>query len=312
MGIGHHPTRAISRIQVGTQLSGEETGFAVHRLVGTQPGPSLGLVGGVHGDEPLSVELVRRVLEDLEALPLRGSVTAVPCANPLALQSLVRNTPADMLDLNRVFPGDPNGPFTQQLAFAIQGVFRNTCEYLLDFHSGGLFPTVDYVFIQADEALARSVGSKVLYAGSPHVGSVSDCLRQAGLRTVVVETGGGPAGGETYIRRALVGVRNVLRTIGMLDGDPEIRRDQILVSDLRIVRPHQGGLLLSSVNANDLGETVTGPHELGRVLHTQTFQELEVLLTPFEKSVFILVHEGCSPVDIGGIAYIVGDASGGQ
>src|ERR1035437_8929742 len=92
MPAANHSTRQITWIPVGTLLSGQDISLAVHRLVGTQPGPSLGLVGGVHGDEPLSVELVRRVLGALEALPLRGSVTAIPCANPLAFQSLLRNT----------------------------------------------------------------------------------------------------------------------------------------------------------------------------------------------------------------------------
>ena len=310
MSAANHPTRQITRLPVGTLLSGQDISLAVHRLVGTQPGPSLGLVGGVHGDEPLSVELVRRVLGALESLPLRGSVTAIPCANPLAFQSLLRNTPTDMLDLNRVFPGDPDGAFTHQMAFTIQRVLREQCEYLIDFHCGGLFPTVDYVFLQGDdEDFGRSIGSRVLYAGSPHKGSVSDCLRQAGLHTMVVETGGGPTGGEPYIQKAIAGVANVLRAIGMLDGEVLVRSDQLIVSELKIIRPHEGGLLISSVGLEELGEVVSGTHELGRILHTQTFQELEVLVTPFEKSVFILVRAGFSPVGSGDIAYILGNAS---
>jgi hypothetical protein len=195
-----------------------------------------------------------------------------------------------MLDLNRVFPGDPDGAFTHQMAFAIQRVLREECEYLIDFHCGGLFPTVDYVFLQGDdEEFARSIGSRVLYSGSPHKGSVSDCL--------------------PYIQRAIAGVSNVLRAIGMLDGEVLVRSDQLVVSELRIVRPHAGGLLISSVGLEALGEVVSGTHELGRILHTQTFQELEVLATPFENSVFILVREGFSPVGSGDIAYILGNAS---
>jgi predicted deacylase len=303
------PTRELRSISVGTVSSGRHPDVTLHILVGAYPGPSLGLVGGLHGDEPFSIELVRRILEDLERLPLHGTVTALPCANPLAFQSLTRNTPSDMLDLNRVFPGDLDGMPSRQLAHAIHGVFVDECEVVLDFHSGGLFPTVDYVFIQGDEALARSIGSKVLYSGMPHPGSVSDCLRQAGLRTAVVEIGGGPVDGEPYVQRTLAGVRNALRSIGMLSGAVDSREDQVVVTELRDLSPHHGGLLISNVRAEELGDIAAEGRELCRILEVQTLKELEVLKTPFPQSVLILARHGSSPVGIGDFAYIVGNVT---
>jgi hypothetical protein len=268
------------------------------------------LVGGLHGDEPFSVEVVRRILDDLEALPLRGTVTAIPCANALAFQSLTRNTPIDMLDLNRVFPGDPDGMFSHQLAHTIRSVFVDQCEVIIDFHSGGIFPTVDYVFIQGDDALARAIGSKVLYSGKPHVGSVSDCLRQDGLDAVVVEVGGGQVDEEPYVQRTLGGVRNALRLIGMLAGAADSRDDQIVVTELQDLSPRHGGLLISNVRIAELGDVVPKGRQLGRILEVQTLEELEVLDAPFSRSVLILARQGSSPVGIGDFAYIVGNATG--
>jgi len=302
------PERSLSALPVGTLASGQLAEVVVHRLVGSSSGTSLGLVGGLHGDEPFSVEIVAHLLDRLAELPLAGSITAVPCASPLALQSLTRNTPVDQLDLNRVFPGDPDGSFSQQLAAVIFGVFAGTCEYLLDFHSGGIFPTVDYVFAQRDVDFARAVATKVLYHGVPHAGSISDRLQETGVHTAVVEVGGGYADASRYLERAFERVCNALRHIGMLEGRPKPAAEPIEVTALSVLRPHHGGLLTSSIRVAALGELVPGGETLGRVLHPQTLRELEVLRAPFERSVLILAREQTTPIGIGDFAYILGDA----
>ena len=74
-----------------------------------------------------------------------------------------RFTPIDELNLNREFPGDAKGNFTQHLAAAITREFLEKIDVHLDFHAGTDRPTVDYVYIWNDEPLSRSFGSKVLY-----------------------------------------------------------------------------------------------------------------------------------------------------
>jgi predicted deacylase len=302
--------RSTTTVPLGSLSSGHRVDVVVHHLEGDQPGPCLGLVGGIHGDEPVTVDFVRRILDDLAETPLRGTVTAIPCANPFAYQALTRNTPIDMLDLNRVFPGDPDGLFTHQLAHSIAGIFKDKCDFFIDFHCGGLMPVVDYVYVQGDEGLARSLGAKVLYTGAPYVGALSDYLRQHGVRSTVVELGGGQVDNEPYALRAIAAVRNALRYLGMLDGSPEARTDQILVSELRTLRAHHGGMLISNVRVDQLGQTVPKGQELGRILSCQTLEEMEVLRAPFESSVLILVRQGFTPIGPGDFAaYMLGNAT---
>src|SRR5258708_39569273 len=97
------------RIPVTTLASGFELFIPLHRLEGRSPGPTLGLSALVHGDEPLTNEVVRQVLSSIDPADLRGTLLAVPVVNPLAFESLTRHTPVDMLDLNRNFPGSPAG-----------------------------------------------------------------------------------------------------------------------------------------------------------------------------------------------------------
>lgn len=126
-GVGVDPTREIDLTPVGTPGIGQLGEVVLPRLLGVQPWLSLGLIRGLHGDEVFSAEAVRRMFEDLEATRLRGTATALLCANPLALLDLTRDTPLDMLDLNRVFRDKRDGTSSQQSAHASRGVFERRC-----------------------------------------------------------------------------------------------------------------------------------------------------------------------------------------
>src|SRR5947207_10488499 len=95
------------KIPVTTLASGFELFIPLHRLEGRSPGPTIGLSAVVHGDEPLTNEIVRQVLSRIDPAELRGTILAVPIANPLGFESRSRNTPIDMLDMKRNFPGSP-------------------------------------------------------------------------------------------------------------------------------------------------------------------------------------------------------------
>jgi predicted deacylase len=298
-----------SQIPVFTLANGHQVELVVHEVVGGD-GPSLGVIGGVHGDEPLSLEVVRRVLDGLDGSDVRGSVLALPCANPYAYQALTRNTPLDMTNLNRVFPGDPDGMLSEQLAHRICERFLPRCDYLIDLHSGGNLATVDYVYIHDDSSeLARAFGLELMYRGSSYPGSLGNHARRNGVPTVVSELGGGGQRDERYIARGVRGVRNVMKKLGMLDGEPELPERQWIVDEMRILRPHQGGMLVSEVGVDRLGERVPRHTVLGRVLHPQTFEVLEVVEAPFEPSIMVLTRESVTKVDPGDYGYMVANGA---
>jgi len=145
-----------------------------------------------------------------------GVLRMMPVANPLAFERLTRNTPLDMTNLNRVFPGDPAGWLTERLAYCITQGFLKTVDYYVDLHAGGAQPPVDYVYILNAENLSMAFGSRVLYrASSSYAGSTSEITTSMGIPTVVVELGGGP-NCEEHIERAVTGVLNIMRATGML------------------------------------------------------------------------------------------------
>src|SRR4051794_23470020 len=126
----------VNWIEVATLASGLPLRVAVHDVSGDNPGPTIGITAAIHGDELAPVEALRRLVGTLDPAQLRGRLLIAPVVNPLAFQSQTRHTPQDMQNLNRVFPGDPNGWLTEQLAAAFVREFLPRIDVLLDLHAG--------------------------------------------------------------------------------------------------------------------------------------------------------------------------------
>jgi uncharacterized protein len=294
---------------VSTLGNGHELSVGVHEITGTRPGPTIGISAGLHGDEPDTVEFVRSFLERMRQVSFAGTIVAVPCANPLAYESRTRNTPNDMMDLNRVFPGDPDGTLTPQLAAKIYAVFAGRCDVFVDLHCGGLFPAVEYAYIHGDAALARSAGLKLLYTGPSYNGSLALCLEQTGMKTTVLEIGGGRMSSAHGTARACSALAGILRYSGLLDAVPEPVADQVEMDKVQILRPHHGGMLLSRLSLDDLGSALPAGMEVATIVSPQTLEPLETLVTPFDPSYVILAREGFTPVSPGDFGFMFGHAA---
>lgn len=303
------PGYSVSRIPVSVLGNGHELSVVVHEIAGAQPGPTIGVTGGLHGDEPDTVEFLRCFIERMRQVSFSGTIVALPCANPLAYESRTRNTPTDMIDLNRAFPGDADGTLTLQLAAKVYGVFSQRCDYFVDLHCGGLFPAVEYAYVHGDAALARSAGLRLLYTGPSYNGSLALCLEQTGVKTTVLEIGGGRTSSAHGTGRACAALERILGYCGMLGGPPDPTPDQVEIDKVQIVRPHHGGMLISRIRLADLGSALPAAMEVATIVSPQTLEPLEKLVTPFDPSYVILAREGFSPASPGDFAFIFGHAA---
>jgi hypothetical protein len=302
-------TRTVRRVPVARLSNGHRLDVVVHELAGSADGPTLAIIAGIHGDEPLSVETVRQLLLSLEQDELHGRVVAIPVANPYAFQTLTRNTPLDMTNLNRVFPGDPDGVLTEQLARMIVDSLLPGAEVLIDYHSGGNLATVDYVYMHEDGPLSIAFGCEILYKSDSFAGSLGDYARSQGVKVVVSELGGGQQLNERYIAKGVRGGRNVMKLLGMLDGEPAVPDRQQIVTRMSYIRPHQGGIMLSNVTATRLGDQIEQGSELATIIDPTTFEELEIMKALYDPSLLVLVREPMTKVDPGDYGFIIADGS---
>ena len=126
-----------------TQRSGYGAEMIPIVVVRNGDGPGYLLTGGVHGDEYEGPIALMKVARDLDPVAVNGLVVIIPCLNLQAVVAASRLSPIDGSNLNRVFPGDRLGNFSEALAdFVVRGIFPRI-DFVSDLHAGGT--SMEYV-----------------------------------------------------------------------------------------------------------------------------------------------------------------------
>lgn len=105
-------------------------------VCGKLPGPTLCLTAGLHGDELNGIEITRQIMQNLDPDNLRGTVIGIPVVNIGGYLHRTRLT-ENHHDLNRCFPGNPDGNCSEQVAHTIFSEIIIHCDALIDLHTGG-------------------------------------------------------------------------------------------------------------------------------------------------------------------------------
>lgn len=307
-GKARTPGKEFFWLPITMLASGMELRVPVHVITGAQPGPTVGYTAGIHGDEYLPLEAMRQLVTGLDPATLAGTVIAMPVVNPLAIEAQTRHTPMDMQNLNRVFPGDKDGWVTEQLAAKVVEWLLPQIEVLIDLHAGGAQPIVDYVYIMNDQALSSAYGFDAMYIPSQdYPGTLASVAVARGIRSVVVEMGGGMIANDEYLERGTRGLFNVLKHLKMIPGEPVVPAKQTIVRKMAVIRPHFGGLLYPGVKLEDVGTVVAGGTLLGTVISPYTFEVLEEIRAPFAQNYVILLRPTITKVYPGDYAYMMAE-----
>ena len=310
---------AILRIPVCTMADTHELSIAVHVLDSGRPGPTIAVVATHHGDEVFTIDLLRRLKTELLGTEFLGTLLLVPLANPVSFAAGTRNTPTDMQNLNRVFPGNRDGWFTDMLADAIWTHLVPRIDGLLDYHCGDVDSCIHYTYTLSPETalgqqvheLALLASAEILWETQLPAGSLAGLTTEQKIPTVVLEVGGGTAFGTDFMERGLAAALQILTKLGMLDGPVGRGPARVVCRKGGSLRPHHGGLFQPEVGLDALGGTVAGGTVLGRVLSPATFEELEVIKAPYRKTELMMVRSRMGKVAPGDYAYIVGDSDSG-
>lgn len=236
---------------------------------GTLPGPTLCLAAAIHGDELNGIEMVRRVMHGLNPQRLSGAVVGVPIVNLQGFRRGSRYLP-DRRDLNRFFPGNPNGSAASRIAYSFFTQVVANCDALVDLHTGS-FERANLPQLRADlrdpdvVTLTQGFGATVILHSDPADGTLRGAATAAGIPTVTLEAGGPSELELEEVMHGVKGIETLLNTLGMvrktrLWGDPE----PVYYRSVW-VRANRGGILLadvslgSSVQRGDLLGTITDP-----------------------------------------------------
>jgi predicted deacylase len=269
--------RAEGLIPVGTSTYGVELGIPVIVVNGTEPGPVLCVDAGVHGDEYDGQEAVRRVVAETDPATLRGTLVGIPCMNTPAFEAAARSSGLDHLNLNRIFPGDPEGSYSLRLAATFVEQVVPVIDALVDLHTGGTYGEIaPLTIVQGGyEDLATGIGlaagHELIWKGGKWGGTVRHPTLAAGKPAVTIEVGGGTYR-EENVELHVVAVRNIMRQLGMVDGEPELR-DRYTAVIGSFARAASGGFFVAYAGP---GETCKGGDPIAKVVdhYGNTLEEI--------------------------------------
>ncbi|MEP2028072.1 MAG: N(2)-acetyl-L-2,4-diaminobutanoate deacetylase DoeB [Paracoccaceae bacterium] len=239
-------------------------------------GPTALLTGANHGDEYEGPVALQELTVTLKPEDITGRVIIVPAFNYPAFRAGLRTSPIDKGNMNRAFPGRPDGTPTEKIADYFQRYLLPMADMAVDFHSGG--KTLDFVPFAAAHMLEDKANEAACFAAmaafnAPYsvqlleidsVGMYDTAIEDMGKVLVSTELGGGGSATAKSIAVAKKGLRNVLIHAGILQGemqiDPTIRLD--MPSDDCFVFSEDDGLYEPMV---DLGQRVSKGDVVARI-----------------------------------------------
>lgn len=194
-------------------------------------GPTVFLVGGNHGGEYEGPVALMKLARELQPEAVQGRIIIMPALNLPAVVAGTRTSPVDGRDMNRSFPGRPDGTLTQVIAHYVHEAILPLCDAVLDLHSGGysldLAPYISMHYLadtgqmaatraalddfQAPYALIMEefTGKGLLDYAVEGMGKVFLCAEIGGAGRLTPET----------LAIAEVGVRNFLKHYGLIEGE---------------------------------------------------------------------------------------------
>lgn len=270
---------------------------------GTRPGPTLALIGGTHGAEVAPILALQRVRAGVDPAELRGTLLIVHVANmPSFLGRTIYYSPVDGKNLNRVYPGDPEGTVSQRIAHAITTEIIDRADYLVDMHAGdgneSLRPYLYWNKLGANPAVDEKARQMALAWGNEHI--IVDTTRTRDVRNSIytqntAHVRGKPAltteNGylglpvEEMIARNLTGAFRLMRYLEMLPGPVEMTEAPVWLGKYEVLTSPETGIWQAAV---ERGTTVAKGMVIGRL--TDWFGHLLAeVRAPFDGEVMYVI-----------------------
>lgn len=237
------PARKETRYLEADAPDGATISVPVATIRGASDGPTLAIVGGVHGAEYAGIEAVRRIVGAVDPDALAGRVVAVPCLNVPAFYGFAAHVnPVDGENPARAFPGSSSGSYTERMVHLVWEHVLASADYIVDVHGGDIEEElVDYSQINlngdaehdaAAEALAlaldmpffvkRAAPSDPVRTG----GTICQIASGLGIPAALAESGSHGELDEACVDVHVKGLKNVLFHLDMLPGMPTIENER--------------------------------------------------------------------------------------
>ncbi len=271
----------VKYIKLFTEVDLSERNLPILIEKGKEPGPIIWLCAGTHGDEVTGIETIHRIFSFLKRTLLKkGAIYAMPLINPLGFEMIMRENPYDNEDINRNYPGDPNGNTTERTTHAIFSAITETKpDLVIDLHSDTQ-NSIPYIVIDRPMSgktgvieaveksweLAEKFGVTVTYdievegykKYNLDKSLTAALVNRNQIPAFLIELGGPKIIDEKFARAASHGIKNILHHFQMLDlkEKPWISETKIKTSDrlelIENITSNKSGIMDYLVKAGQL------------------------------------------------------------
>src|SRR6266851_7429681 len=110
-----------------------------HAIVGPEPGLTFLLTAGIHAAEYTGTLAALRLAARVEPKTVKGTIVIVPLLNrPGFFERSVYVNPEDGQNLNRAFPGKPDGTWSERFAHHVLNDLVVHVDRAMDLHAGDM------------------------------------------------------------------------------------------------------------------------------------------------------------------------------
>ena len=275
-------------------------------------GPNVLLTAGNHGDEYEGQLALMKLCQEVQAADVRGRIIILTAANFPAAVAGLRVSPIDDLNLNRSFPGDPEGRPTSAIAHYIETALLSISDYVLDLHSGGsslmylpsalACPVEDEALTAKQHEMLKQFAAPLCYWAAPNWENrtMLAAAARAGAAAIGTELGGSGTTSVHSLEVAERGVRRVLKYLGSLpdieigDDPPPTRMMEVRGVEYYVYSPDYGVWEPLA----DLGDEVQAGQPAAAVYCPQTPWR-EPVITHFQHEGQIICRRVPGPVERG-------------
>ena len=283
----------VSRLPSGNRIS-----IQTYIFSSVNSGPTVLIMGGVHGDEINGIQIVRRALEDgVFSNLIKGNVIAIPLLNVFGFINFSRDVP-DGKDVNRSFPGSLSGSLASRTAAVLTKKILPHVDIAIDLHTGGAsrynYPQIRYSKKDLKaKKLAKEFGAPFMIEKPWITKSFRKTANLMDISVLVYEAGESVRLDGFSIDLGIAGIKRTLKSLGMIDDAPPPNYETRLFKSTGWVRATEAGLFTWTKQS---GSYIKKGEQIG-IIHSPQGDRTKRILA--KKDGHIIGHNNASVVHNG-------------
>ena len=253
-------------------------------------GKRISIVTGIHGDELegqlVCFQVAKRIRENFDKL--LGTVDIYPALNPLGIDSITRGIPGFDLDMNRIFPGVPDGSMTEYIATRIVKDLVGS-DLCLDIHASNIYLTempqirINEIHKEKLVPLAKEANVDLIWVHGANTvleSTLAYSMNSLEVPTLVVEMGVGMRLTPAYAEQLTEGIFNLMQKLNIWKGEETFIKEPIISendSEVCYLNAPVSGIFLKKKNH---GVMVGKGEEVGAILNPYTGEIIRSITAP--------------------------------